>query len=50
VLVVDNGIGAGEPERLSGIANARARAELLGDHLEVSAATGGGTHFEWSVP
>ncbi len=50
VLVVDNGIGAGEPERLSGIANARARAELLGGHLEVSAATGGGTYFEWSVP
>ena len=50
VLVVDNGIGAGEPERLSGIANAHARAELLGGHLQVSAATGGGTYFEWSVP
>ena len=65
VLVVDNGIGIGEPERLSGIANARARAELLGGHLEMTATRGGGasgggtseggtseggTCFDWRVP
>jgi PAS domain S-box-containing protein len=50
VLVVDNGVGVGEPLRLSGIANARARAELLGGHLDVSPAEGGGTRFDWRVP
>jgi len=50
VLVVDNGVGVGEPHRLSGIANARARAELLGGHLDVSPADGGGTRFDWRVP
>ncbi|HXW82100.1 MAG TPA: PAS domain S-box protein [Acidimicrobiales bacterium] len=50
VLVADNGIGMGETERLSGIANARARAELLGGHLDVSAASGGGTCFDWRAP
>jgi signal transduction histidine kinase len=42
VVVVDDGIGIGQPDRLSGIANARARAELLGGHLQVAAASGGG--------
>jgi PAS domain S-box-containing protein len=50
VLVVDNGVGAGQPEHLSGIANARARAELLGGHLQLSPAEGGGTRLEWRVP
>jgi PAS domain S-box-containing protein len=50
VLVVDNGVGVGDPRRLSGIANARARAELLGGHLDVSPAEGGGTRFDWRVP
>ena len=50
VLVVDNGVGIGHPERLSGIANAGARAEILGGRLELSAAAGGGTCFEWRVP
>ena len=50
VLVIDNGRGIGEPGRLSGIANARARAELLGGKLELSAPEGGGTSFSWSVP
>jgi hypothetical protein len=35
---------------MSGIANARARAELLGGHLDVLAAEGGGTRFDWRVP
>ena len=50
VLVADNGIGIRNPERLSGIANARARAELLGGSLDVSAADAGGTCFDWRVP
>jgi hypothetical protein len=35
---------------MSGIANARARAELLGGHLDVLPAEGGGTRFDWRVP
>jgi signal transduction histidine kinase len=50
VMVADDGDGIGEPQRLSGIANARARAELLGGSLDVSPATGGGTCFDWRVP
>jgi PAS domain S-box-containing protein len=50
VLVVDNGVGVGKPGRMSGIANARARAELLGGHLDVLPAEGGGTRFDWRVP
>ena len=50
VLVTDNGVGVGNPGHLSGIANARARAELLGGSLELSPAEGGGTSFEWRVP
>src|SRR5579863_2057142 len=50
VLVVDNGVGVGKPRRLSGIANASARAELLGGHLDVLPAEGGGTRFDWRVP
>jgi len=50
VLVVDNGVGVGKPRRMSGVANARARAELLGGHLDVLAAEGGGTRFDWRVP
>jgi PAS domain S-box-containing protein len=53
LLVSDNGVGIGHPEHLSGIANARARAELLGGSLQVSGVPpreGGGTCFEWRVP
>ncbi len=50
ILVVDNGTGVGRPDRLSGIANARARAELLGGHLDLTNPDGGGTRFEWRVP
>lgn len=48
--VDDNGVGMGQPSRFSGIANARARAELLGGGLQVAARPGGGTHFQWGVP
>jgi PAS domain S-box-containing protein len=50
LLVVDNGVGIGEPDRWSGIANARARAVRLGGHLKLSPAEGGGTCFDWRVP
>lgn len=50
VRVIDDGVGIGEPKRLSGIANARARAALLGGRLDLSKADGGGTCFEWRVP
>ena len=50
ILVVDNGIGVGQPDRLSGIANARARAELLGGHLDLTTPSSGGTRFEWRAP
>lgn len=50
VAVVDNGVGMGRPARLSGIANARARAALLGGQLDVTSAPGNGTRFEWRVP
>lgn len=50
MLVSDNGIGIGEPSRLSGIANARARAGLLGGRLDVTSAPGQGTRFRWRVP
>jgi len=50
IVVVDNGTGIGNPGRMSGIANARARAELLGGKLELSTPPGGGTQFDWRVP
>ena len=37
----------GAPE---GTANARARAELLGGHLELTTPTGGGKRFDWRAP
>ncbi|MGH9104735.1 MAG: PAS domain-containing sensor histidine kinase [Acidimicrobiales bacterium] len=50
VEVVDNGIGITRPGHLSGIANARARAQLLRGQLEVAPSPGGGTMLEWRVP
>ena len=50
ISVTDNGVGMGEPERFSGIANARARAELLGGCLQVGPGPDAGTCFEWRVP
>jgi len=50
VRVLDDGIGLGKPKRLSGLANARARAELLGGCLLIAGAQERGTCFEWRVP
>jgi PAS domain S-box-containing protein len=50
ISVTDNGSGIGQPNHLSGLANARARAQLLGGSLELSSPEGGGTSFRWVVP
>lgn len=49
LTVVDDGVGMGDAQRRSGLANARARAELLGGDLELSTPQHGGTRFEWRV-
>jgi len=50
IVVTDNGRGLRGATRVSGIGNARARAEKLGGQLEVTDAPGGGTRFDWRVP
>ncbi len=49
LTVLDDGVGIGEAQRRSGLANARARAQLLGGDLEISTPREGGTRFEWRV-
>lgn len=55
--VVDDGVGIGETERRSGLANLRQRAERHGGALvvtpgtsEQSPSTGKGTHLRWTIP
>lgn len=50
LVVRDNGVGIGTPERTSGLANARERAEQLGGSMQVGSREGEGTRLEWSVP
>jgi signal transduction histidine kinase len=51
VLVVsDDGVGLGTPDRQSGLANMRQRAEALGGSLELVSAPDGGTRVTWRVP
>lgn len=50
VVVTDNGRGIGEPGRISGLNNARKRAEDLGGGLTVDSGPAGGTVFDWHVP
>ncbi|KLL10798.1 GAF domain-containing sensor histidine kinase [Protofrankia coriariae] len=50
VDVIDNGVGIGNTERRSGLANIRSRAEDLGGTFDLSAGPEGGTHLRWSVP
>ena len=50
LVVTDDGVGIGNPTRMSGIANSRARAELLGGKLEIGPGPEGGTRFSWRVP
>ena len=50
ILVRDNGVGIGAPNRRSGLANMAERAEKLGGSLRLSPVEGGGTEVEWRVP
>lgn len=48
--VEDDGAGPPEDERLSGLANLRARAETRSGSLDLIAADGRGTRLRWRVP
>ncbi|MGZ4783233.1 MAG: GAF domain-containing protein [Oryzihumus sp.] len=48
--VRDDGQGIGTPDRSSGLANMRARAEAHGGTCEVGPGPGSGTLVRWSVP
>jgi signal transduction histidine kinase len=53
VIISDDGIGLGQPVRMSGLANMRSRAEELGGTLTTVSPVGksnGGTRLEWTVP
>lgn len=50
VAVGDDGIGARNTERTSGLANLEQRAVLLGGHFDVTLPEAGGTLLEWVVP
>jgi PAS domain S-box-containing protein len=50
IVIADNGIGMAQPERTSGLANLRGRAETLGGEFRLSAPEDGGTKLEWRVP
>jgi signal transduction histidine kinase len=51
VEITDDGKGAEDRTRSSGLANLRARAEGRGGSLDVGAGRGGkGTRLEWRVP
>lgn len=49
VDITDNGQGIGTPDRWSGLANMRTRAERHNGTFEVTAAKGGGSHLAWTV-
>ncbi|WP_258802317.1 GAF domain-containing sensor histidine kinase [Pseudarthrobacter sp. NS4] len=49
LLITDNGQGFEEPERVSGLANMRHRAELLGGACIIYSAPGEGTQVKWSA-
>ena len=50
VEVTDDGVGIGNPERSSGLANMQTRAEQHGGRLEISEPPSGGTSIRWAVP
>jgi PAS domain S-box-containing protein len=50
VTVVDDGVGAKDPGRWSGLGNLEERARLLGGRFELSLPAGGGTRLDWLVP
>lgn len=50
VEITDNGVGPGSSDRLSGLANLRARAEAHGGSFTLGPGPTGGTQVVWSVP
>ncbi len=50
VTVLDNGVGIGTPNRNSGLANLRRRAENLGGTLRIDSRPTGGTGLQWLIP
>jgi len=50
VRVSDDGIGMKQPQRSSGLANLRRRAERLGGSLRSEDHVGGGTILTWTIP
>jgi signal transduction histidine kinase len=50
LVVSDDGVGLKDHGRRSGLANVRARAEVLGGSMGITSPPGGGTRVEWRVP
>ena len=50
IVVVDDGVGLGQPSRRSGLDNLRTRAEMLDGRFTVTPGADGGTRLEWMVP
>jgi signal transduction histidine kinase len=50
VRLSDDGIGMKRPQRSSGLANLRHRAEHLGGSLRIEESAGGGTMLTWTIP
>jgi signal transduction histidine kinase len=49
LLISDNGKGFNKPERISGLANIRRRADLLGGRCTIESAPGNGTTVKWTA-
>ena len=50
VAIVDNGIGVGQPKRLSGLRNLQRRATRLGGTLTLTDGEPSGTKILWTIP
>lgn len=50
LVISDNGHGFGEPGKMSGLANMRHRAELLGGTCSIGSVPGAGTRVTWCIP
>ena len=50
VAIADNGIGVGQPQRLSGLRNLNRRANQLGGTLRVAKREPTGTQILWTIP
>jgi PAS domain S-box-containing protein len=50
VTVIDDGVGATDGNRGSGLSNLEERARILGGRFAVTLPAGGGTRLDWVVP